>query len=43
MKIGINQCKQEKKNVVVKHVGKRVIVNSKKQMYRWLCMAKLLQ
>jgi hypothetical protein len=28
------------KNVVVKHVGKGVIVDSEKQMYRWVHMAK---
>jgi hypothetical protein len=28
------------KKVVVKHVGKGVIVDSKKQMYRWMRMEK---
>jgi hypothetical protein len=31
------------KGVVVKHVGKGVIVDSKKQMCRWMYMAKTLQ
>jgi hypothetical protein len=31
------------KSVVVKHVGKGVIVDSKKQMYKWVYMAKTLQ
>jgi hypothetical protein len=35
--------KLEQKSVVVKHVvGKGVIVDSEKQMYRWVCMAKTL-
>jgi hypothetical protein len=28
--------------VVAKYVGKVVIVDSEKQMYRWMCMAKIL-
>jgi hypothetical protein len=30
------------KNVGIKHVGKEVIVDSEKQMYRWVRMAKNL-
>jgi hypothetical protein len=30
------------KSIVVKHVGKEVIVDSKKEMYRWMYMAKTL-
>jgi hypothetical protein len=30
------------KRVVVKHVGKGIIVDSKKQMCRWMCMIKNL-
>jgi hypothetical protein len=29
------------KNIVVKHVGKGVIVDNKEQMYRWMCMTKM--
>jgi hypothetical protein len=32
----------EEKNVLVKHVGKGVIVDSEKQMCRWVHMAKTL-
>jgi hypothetical protein len=30
------------KSVVIKHVGKGVIVDSEKQMYRWVHMAKMI-
>jgi hypothetical protein len=33
--------KIEEKRIVVKHVEKRVIVDSKKQRCRWKCMAKI--
>jgi hypothetical protein len=32
----------EEKNVVVKHVKKEVVVDSDKQIYRSVCMAKKL-
>jgi hypothetical protein len=31
------------KRIVVKHVEKGVIVDSEKQMCRWVCMAKMSQ
>jgi hypothetical protein len=31
------------KRVVAMHVGKGVIVDSEKQMYKWVCMAKMLK
>jgi hypothetical protein len=29
-------------NVVVQHVGKRVIMDSEKQICRWVCLTKIL-
>jgi hypothetical protein len=30
------------KSVVVKHGGKGIIVDSEKQLYKWICMAIML-
>jgi hypothetical protein len=34
--------KMGEKNVVVKLIRKGVIVDCKKQIYRWVCMAKII-
>jgi hypothetical protein len=42
MKVKTYQWEREKKKVIIEHVGKGVIVDSEKQMYRWVRMAKTL-
>jgi hypothetical protein len=42
MKVIRYEWEQEEKKAMVEHVGNGIIVDSEKQMYRWMCMAKIL-